>query len=112
MGRLSGKYTGEDYVDKMKGNRKFGQVTWEQLQPVLNVLNTLGDKYQKTPAQIAINWVIQKGCVPIVGCKNEKQAIEAIEAAATNFNLSLEDVGKLDKVSIKGQTSMWQGNST
>ena len=44
----------------------------------------------KTPAQVALNWVICKGAVPIPGAKNRQQAEQ--NAGALGWRLSPDDV--------------------
>ena len=48
----------------------------------------------KTPAQIALNWCICKGTVPIPGARNAKQAKD--NAGALGWRLSRDEVYKLD----------------
>jgi len=69
MGRLSGKYNKDN---PPKGERNFGKVSWEDLERLVSKLKVIGEKHSKTPSQIALNWVICKGAIPIVGVKNEK----------------------------------------
>jgi pyridoxine 4-dehydrogenase len=42
----------------------------------------------KTPAQIALNWVMRKDAVPIPGAKNARQAQENIGALGWRLNES------------------------
>jgi diketogulonate reductase-like aldo/keto reductase len=51
----------------------------------------------KTPTQIALNWVISKGAIPIPGVKNRQQAMEVV--GALGWHLSSEQMDALDKVS-------------
>jgi len=51
----------------------------------------------KTSAQVAINWCIAKGTLPIPGAKNQRQAKE--NAGALGWSLSEEQVARLDEVS-------------
>jgi len=73
-------------------------------------LREIGKKHEKTPAQVAINWVICKGAVPLVGVKNEKQVED--NAGALGWRLSAEEVKELDKVSLHSKFSIpglfWQ----
>ncbi len=65
---------------------------------VVALLKTIGENYAgKTPAQVAINWTIQKGTLPIPGAKNERQAKENL--GAVGWQLSEDDVIRLDEVS-------------
>eukprot|EP01105_Mastigella_eilhardi_P010013 TRINITY_DN2343_c0_g1_i1.p1 TRINITY_DN2343_c0_g1~~TRINITY_DN2343_c0_g1_i1.p1 ORF type:complete len:409 (-),score=118.29 TRINITY_DN2343_c0_g1_i1:1010-2236(-) len=110
MGRLSGKYRSQADLDNLEG-RKFGKVQWPQLEKLLGVMQRIADEQGgKSLPQIAINWVICKGGIPIVGAKNAKQAAE--NAAATGWRLTAQQVKDLDDASQVGSTSMWQGSST
>lgn len=104
MGRLSGKYTKETLP---QGNRKFGIVSWEEYSAIINKLKEIGQKYNKTPSQVALNWVICKGAIPIVGVKNVKQVEENLQCLG--WRLTSEELSQLDKLA-KTQTgfSIWQ----
>ena len=61
-------------------------------------MGRIGVKYDgKSIAQVAINWVIAKGAIPIPGVKTLEQAQQNIEAA--NWSLSDTDVALLDRLS-------------
>ena len=98
QGLLTGKYTGQE---KPTGARsldpKFQPSGLNQVSPVINTLQDLAEKYQKTPAQVALNWVITKGAIPIPGAKNAKQAQQ--NAGALGWQLEGEDMQRLDQVS-------------
>lgn len=98
QGLLTGKYTGQE---KPTGARsldpKFQTSGLNQVSPVINTLRDLAEKYQKTPAQVALNWVITKGAIPIPGAKNAKQAQQ--NAGALGWQLEGEDMQRLDQVS-------------
>ena len=49
---------------------------WSQIGPLSFVLEAIAAETGKTPAQIALNWVVWKGAVPIVGVTRASQ-IEA-----------------------------------
>jgi diketogulonate reductase-like aldo/keto reductase len=65
-----------------------------QIEPLITQLKQLGEKYQKTEAQVALNWLIAQGnVIPIPGAKNPRQAQE--NAGAMGWQLSSEDVEQL-----------------
>lgn len=103
QGLLTGKYTPGSPLPK--GMMRLGnQKIIEEIQPLISQMREIGNNYQsKTPAQIAINWAISKGTVPIVGAKNQRQAAENIESLG--WSLSLEDVLSLDTASKRTQLS-------
>ena len=51
----------------------------------------------KTNAQVALNWVICKGAMPIPGAKNASQAEQ--NAGALGWHLTDEEVATLDEAS-------------
>ena len=78
-------------------------------QPVLLddiIINELAKKYNKSPAQICLNWCKQKGHVVIPKSKNPERLKQNLEAF--DFDLSAEDVEKID--SIKTHNKVWANN--
>jgi len=66
----------------------------EAIQPVVGLLREIGDRYSKTPSQVALRWLIENPIVlPIPGAKNGKQATN--NAAAPSFSLAAEEVAAL-----------------
>lgn len=66
------------------------------IQPILQLLVQLGEKHGgKTPAQVAINWVICKGALPIPGATQAKHIQE--NAGALGWRLEKSDVAALDE---------------
>ena len=102
QGLLTGKYT-PDTADRVQGARKldpkFSASGLSKIEPLIARLKQLGDKYQKTPAQVALNWLVaQENVIPIPGAKNPKQAAE--NAGAIGWQLSKEDVEQLSLLSL------------
>lgn len=97
MGMLSGKYSAD--------NRPLGIRRWNfygkllpKLPPLLDLLREIGDAHNsKTPAQVALNWTISKGTLPIPGAKNARQAEQ--NAGALGWRLTADEVAKLDEAS-------------
>lgn len=71
--------------------------TWK----VIDALQAIGKETGKTPAQVALNWVLRRPGVtgPIIGARNLQQLDENI--AASGWSLSDEQVGRLDAASAK-----------
>jgi aryl-alcohol dehydrogenase-like predicted oxidoreductase len=103
MGRLTGKYTKSN---PPKGLRKFGDVPFEVLDDIVSKLKGIGANYGKTPGQVAINWCICKGTIPIVGVKNKKQAEENIQSIG--WRLSNQEIEELDKLSVTPTNNFFQ----
>lgn len=104
MGRLTGKYSADN---PPPDNRKFGNVPIEQIQPLLEKMKAIAAANDKTVSQVALNWIICKGAIPIPGAKNEKQAEQ--NAGALGWSLSTEEIEALDKLGFHGKTNwIWQ----
>ncbi|ORX90512.1 Aldo/keto reductase [Basidiobolus meristosporus CBS 931.73] len=104
MGRLTGKYSA---TNPPPSGRKFGNYSMNDIEPLLDVLRQLALKYEKTVPQIALNWVICKGVIPIPGAKNLKQAQE--NCGALGWRMDDADIDLLDTHSFDGTTySFWQ----
>lgn len=43
-------------------------------------MRTVGDKYDITPAQVALAWAITKGTTPIIGVTKPSQVQDAVRA--------------------------------
>lgn len=71
----------------------------EAVAPVVNLLREIGKRYDKSPAQIAIRWLIENPLVlPIPGAKNARQA--AANAEALNIHLKPEEVETLNEATL------------
>ncbi|MBZ8181334.1 aldo/keto reductase [Oscillatoria salina] len=97
QGLLTGKYSAEN-VNKPGGARnfdpRFSKSGLEKIAPVLNLLRQFGEKYDKTPAQVALNWLIAQGnVIPIPGAKNAQQAAQ--NAGALGWSLTDAEVAEL-----------------
>ena len=96
MGLLTGKYTVDSPPPGMRG-RRFSRIL-PKLPPLLKLMTQIGqDHGGKSNAQIALNWLICKGTMPIPGAKNAKQA-EA-NAGALGWRLTDDQVAALDEAS-------------
>ena len=71
----------------------------ERLYNIVDVLDQLSQETGKTPAQVSLNWLLQRPTVSniIFGARNEEQLKQNL--GAIGWNLSLEQVRRLDKVS-------------
>ncbi len=92
-GLLSGKYSPENPPRGVRG-AQYAEVL-KKLPPVIRLLREIGQNHGKTPAQVALNWVICKGALPIPGAKNIQQAEE--NAGGAGWRLTEEEVHRLDE---------------
>ena len=95
-GLLTGKYSVENPPPGIRGQR-YGSLL-PKIGPLLKLMTELGQEHGgKSKAQVALNWCISKGTLPIPGAKNAKQAEE--NAGAVGWKLTEEEVAKLDEAS-------------
>lgn len=64
------------------------------------LLRRIGKKYDKTPAQVALRWILQHRCVPIPGSKNQKHICQNFDVF--NFCLTTDEMGEIDRRACKG----------
>jgi aryl-alcohol dehydrogenase-like predicted oxidoreductase len=72
----------------------------DRTRPLIEVLEEIAERYDATPAQVALNWLIHfQGdlVVAIPGASKVEQAEQS--AAAMKFQLSEGDMDRLDEVS-------------
>ncbi|BAW95816.1 oxidoreductase, aldo/keto reductase family protein [[Synechococcus] sp. NIES-970] len=105
LGLLTGKYSLDKPLPKGLRRRVFKQIlpNMEELQGCLTELMSI---HQKTMAQIALNWCICKGTIPIPGAKNLAQAEE--NAGALGWQLAPAEVEALDRAAAKATKTMVQ----
>lgn len=97
-GALTGKY---GKGARPRGFRRFMPYFRSQsiavLEPVLALLHEIGSRYAKTPAQVALRWLIENPLVlPIPGAKNSQQATD--NAGALTFQLTREEIEALNRI--------------
>jgi aryl-alcohol dehydrogenase-like predicted oxidoreductase len=96
-GALTGKYTaGARPTGLRRFLPSFRRKGLAALEPVVNLLREIGERYGKSPAQVALRWLIENEQVlPIPGAKNGKQAAD--NAGALSFSLTPAEVDALDQ---------------
>ena len=96
QGLLTGKYsTQEQPTGARKMDSRFSKAGIEKIELVMSTLRKMGRKRDRTPAQVALNWLIaQNGVIPIPGAKTAKQAEE--NAGALGWTLSQDEVYQLE----------------
>lgn len=96
QGLLTGKYSPENPPFGVRRLR-FGRRRLAKVQPLVEILGQIGQVHGKTPAQVALNWLICKGAVPIPGAKTALQA--KLNMGATGWRLTAEGIAALDSAS-------------
>ena len=102
MGLLTGKYHKDPELLRKKSFfwRSRLQRELEKSRPLVQAMEEIGAKYNATPAQVALNWVIHihgESIVTIPGATRVHQAEES--AGAINFKLAEDELARLDELS-------------
>ena len=103
-GALTGKFvagarpTGfRRFMPRFRGNER------EATGPVVALLREIGEAHGRSPAQVALRWLIENEVVvPIPGAKNGRQAAD--NAGALAFSLTPAEIEALDRA-----TNAWRG---
>ncbi len=103
-GMLSGKYHKQPHLieDAPFIRKKMLQRNLERARHLVKALEGTADRYDATPAQVALNWLINfhgETVVAIPGATKVEQAEQ--NAGAMNFKLSDEELARLDELSRK-----------
>lgn len=94
QGLLTGKYTRQHPMRGLRTSR-LGAPSYDGVGRLVDQLREIGTGHGgKTPAQVALNWVICKGAVPIPGPKSARQAEE--NAGGIGWRLTADEVSALD----------------
>jgi aryl-alcohol dehydrogenase-like predicted oxidoreductase len=102
-GRLSGKVRRDQPVPE---NSRVGQggtlgpaVAEEFLFNLVDVMDAIAAETEKTVAQVALNWLLQRPSVAsiVIGARDERQLKQNLEAVG--LNLTKEQIARLDKAS-------------
>ncbi len=95
-GLLTGKYSVDAPPPGSRG-RMYPSLL-PRIAPLLKLMTEIGqDHGGKSNVQVALNWLICKGALPIPGAKNAKQARE--NAGGLGWRLTDEETAKLDEAS-------------
>ncbi|OLP19259.1 2,5-didehydrogluconate reductase [Leptolyngbya sp. 'hensonii'] len=100
QGLLTGKYTA--YSKPPAGARqfdtRFGREGMDKIAPVTRLLRQIADLYGKTPAQVALNWLIAQGnVIPIVGIKTAEQVRQNL--GCLKWKMTAEELENLERAS-------------
>ena len=105
LGLLTGKYQEGDKLPK--GPRRFlFKKLLPQIKPLLQCLQEIADSHYKTIAQVALNWCICKGTIPIPGAKTPSQALENL--GALGWRLNDGEVTELETIALNLDQKMIQ----
>jgi aryl-alcohol dehydrogenase-like predicted oxidoreductase len=103
-GALTGKYLdGTRPVGIRRFREPFRGAKFHALRPVVTLLRLIGDRYGKTPGQVALRWLLeQEKVVPIPGAKNADQVRH--NAGTLSFMLTADEVSYLNEATQAWRT--------
>lgn len=111
-GALTGKYTVEnlpEFRDVRGDEAIFHPENFKKLGILINTIRQLSEKYGKTPAQVALNWLLKYSptIVVIPGARKPEQVEDNV--GAVDWGLSYDDWRLLDEISksIKISYVLW-----
>ena len=101
QGLLTGRYTPDKPPTGVRSwDRRFSAEGLAKIAPTIELLTSLGRELDRTPAQVALNWLMaQPNVIPIPGVKTAAQVVQ--NAGALGWQLSAEAVNQLS-VSTSG----------
>jgi pyridoxine 4-dehydrogenase len=105
LGLLTGKYSESGPYPKGIRGLLFRQLL-PGIRPLLNCLQELAQARNKTMSQVAINWCICKGTIPIPGAKTVAQAVDNI--GGLGWQLSSNEIEELERSAASGKKKMVQ----
>jgi len=99
QGLLTGKYTAKNPPTGPRSfDSRFSEKGLIKIEPVLSLLRKIGEKYDKTMAQVALNWINSRDSVmAIAGVKNAAQVRD--NAGALGWEMSPEEIASLELAS-------------
>ncbi|MEH2451131.1 aldo/keto reductase [Nostoc sp.] len=105
LGLLTGKYSEQGHLPKGIRGLLFRQIL-PGMRSLLACLQEVAQSRNKTMSQVAINWCICKGTIPIPGAKSVEQARENI--GALGWQLDGNEIAELDRAATNADKKMVQ----
>jgi len=105
LGLLTGKYSEKTALPKGVRRLAFQQIL-PGIKPLLGCLKEIAENKNKTMSQVAINWCICQGTIPIPGAKSVEQAKDNL--GALGWQLDASEVAELDKAAANTDKKMVQ----
>lgn len=95
QGALSGKYDTAHPLPEGSQRGETYNPLLPQIEKLVAVMRTVGERYGITPAQVALAWAIAKGTTPIIGVTKTAQVQDAVKA--TEITLTEEEVKTIEE---------------
>jgi aryl-alcohol dehydrogenase-like predicted oxidoreductase len=97
-GLLTGKY-GPGLPPPLLRRLRLARNRLGSLPPLIGLMRDIGSDHNATPSQVALNWLIAKGTLPIPGVKSAEQGSD--NAAAMTWVLSSDEIEVLDGATVR-----------
>ena len=102
QGVLTGKYLPECIEEKerrrLEPNDPWGrEYLIERNIPIVKEVIRIAEEIERIPAQVSLNWLLNKGIFPLIGARTNDQMIENLDCL--DFSLSKKHQKALDKIS-------------
>lgn len=107
LGLLTGKYSEKGPFPPGIRGLLFRNIL-PKIRPLLDCLGAIASNRNKTMSQVAINWCICKGMIPIPGAKSVEQAQQNL--GALGWSLDAGEIEELDQVAANSKKTMVQNN--
>jgi len=105
LGLLTGKYGPDGPFPSGLRGLVFRRIL-PKIAPLLGTLAAVATSRQKTMAQVALNWCMAKGAIPIPGAKTPAQAVQNL--GALGWQLDGGEVAELDAAARRSEGGMVQ----
>jgi pyridoxine 4-dehydrogenase len=106
LGLLTGKYNLDNLPSPGNPRRQLFRELLPGARHLLQTLEVVGAEYGKTQSQVAINWALRKGTVPIPGFRTLDQAAGIV--GSVGWELKDDAVAELDRVALAVKKPMIQ----
>ncbi|KXT46360.1 aldo/keto reductase [Bacteroides intestinalis] len=110
QGALSGKYGTAHPLPAGSQRGETYNPLLPQIEQLVAVMRTVGDKYGITPAQVALAWAIAKGTTPIIGVTKSSQVQDIAQALKVTLAYDeikmLEDMAEATDIDTRGSWEM------
>mmetsp|Transcript_31416 Transcript_31416/g.49187 ORF Transcript_31416/g.49187 Transcript_31416/m.49187 type:complete len:133 (-) Transcript_31416:391-789(-) len=74
------------------------------LNTLRSEIEMIAKRCKRSMAQVCIKWSIHKGAIPLVGVRRTKHAEDAVAAASNEWDLSAEEIQRLDVAALDRST--------
>lgn len=96
-GLLTGKY-GPGSPPPLMRRLRLARRRLDLLPPLIGLMRDIGGGHNATPSQVALNWLVASGTLPIPGVKSAEQASD--NAAAMTWQLTSDEVERLGEATV------------